>query len=43
MSTGIIKVGIPIYPPTKFELLINQKTAKPLALTLPPAAVALTK
>jgi putative ABC transport system substrate-binding protein len=27
---------IPIYQPTKFELLINQKTAKVLGLTLPP-------
>ena len=27
---------IPIYQPTKFELLINQKTAKLLGLTLPP-------
>jgi len=28
---------IPIYQPTKFALLINQKTAKALGLTLPPA------
>ena len=28
---------IPIYQPTKFELLINQKTAKILGLALPPA------
>ena len=26
---------IPIYQPTKFELLINRKTAKTLGLTLP--------
>jgi putative ABC transport system substrate-binding protein len=30
--------NFPIYQPTKFQLLINMKTAKALALALPPAA-----
>jgi putative ABC transport system substrate-binding protein len=34
--TGVKAGDIPIYQPTKFELLINQRTAKALGLVLPP-------
>ena len=32
---------IPFYQPTKFELLINLKTAKELGLTVPPSMLSL--